>query len=403
MRTVIIGTYPPRQCGIATFTYDLFNAINVPTNKTGIIAMTDGSERDFPEEVVRTIEVAVVEDYVKAAHFINLNYDVCIIQHEYGIFGGKAGRYILELLVLLEVPVVTNLHTILEKTDRYQYHVTKQLLANSTWVTVMTDRAVHMLVKHYGIDKRNISLIPHGTPAFAYDHTKAKADLGLRNKRVMLSFGFLGPSKGFETAIDAVAKINDPDLVYVILGQTHPNVLKTEGEAYRQSLVDRAEVLEIADRVRFVDVFATQELLVRYLTACDIYVSPYPNEYQISSGTLSFAVGAGAVVISTPYWYARDLLADGRGLFFDFRDADALTRIINILLENPLLIAHFREKARTYGQQLTWLNIGRRQLTLLKRLYSGKSISPKTIPLGVGLSKKGITPIFPVDNKRLSS
>lgn len=403
MRTVIIGTYPPRQCGIATFTHDLFNAINVSPNHIGIIAVADGSEGEFPEEVVFSIRSEEQADYMRAAYFINSHYDVCIIQHEYGVFGGESGQYILELLTHLDVPVVTNLHTVLHAPDRFQYHVTQQLLKHSTHITVMTDRAIHILVEEYGIRRAKVTMIPHGTPGFTHDRATAKAVLGLSDKRVMLSFGFLGRSKGLETAIDAVGGIEDKDFVYIILGQTHPNVIRAEGEAYRESLLQRVKVMGIADRVRFVDVFATEDLLVQYLTACDIYVSPYPNENQICSGTLSFAVAAGAAVVSTPYWYAKDLLADGRGLLFDFRDATGLVGVIKTLLANPLLLAHFGEKAKAYGQQLTWAKIGQRQLTLLNSLRTRDAIPARTIPLGPGTSKQHITPIFPGDRTRMSS
>lgn len=403
MRIVIIGTYPPRQCGIATFTHDLFNAIRTPANHTEVIAVSDGSEPNFPEEVAFTINADRIEDYIVAARFVNRHYDVCLIQHEYGIFGGEAGHYILDLLGILDIPVVTNLHTVLENTGRFQYAVTKQLLALSTHITVMTESAIPMVVRQYDVSSAKISLVPHGTPVFSYDQKKAKAALGLMNKKVMLSFGFLGPSKGFETAIDAVAEVNEPDFLYIVLGQTHPKILQKEGEAYRKSLMARTRTLGINNSVRFVNVFATEGMLVQYLTACDIYVSPYPNECQISSGTLAFAVGAGAAVISTPYWYAQDLLEEGRGIHFEFGNAHKLADIIRKLLKNPRLITHFREKSREYGEQLTWPKIGLRQLDLLHTACWGTQLIPKTIPLGTGNIKKSVTPIIPVNKKRLSS
>lgn len=404
MRVAIIGTYPPRQCGIATFTHDLFRAMaEASDHEHGIIAVADGTEESFPKEVAFTIGWQDRVSYVAAAQFINLHYDTCIIQHEYGIFGGEAGEYILDLLHALHVPVVTNLHTILQQPAKKQFEVTQHLLQASSRITVMTDRAIRMLHEVYRVDKTNVVKIPHGTPTFSYEHDRAKKALGLQGKRVMLSFGFLGRSKGFETAIDAMAQVNHPDFVYVILGETHPNVKKTEGETYRESLMQRVEALGLADRVKFVDDFASEEVLVQYLTACDIYVSPYPNKNQISSGTLTFALGAGAAVISTPYWYAQDLLAEGRGLLFDFRDSERLASTLTILLDNPLLLAHFRDRAKAYGQQLTWSVIGARHLALLRGLHTHHAGRIQPIGIEAESLKRRIAPLFPAGNTRLSS
>lgn len=404
MKIATIGTYPPRQCGIATFTHDLYCAMNKASHQRhGIIAISNETEEVFPEEVVFIIRGQLEDDYVRAAHFINTHYDVCVIQHEYGIFGGEAGRYILDLMILLKVPVITNLHTILQRPVKEQYEVTQQLLKYSTHITVMTDRAIYMLMDVYGLDKAKVTKIPHGTPEFSYDQNKAKRTLGLQGKRIMLSFGFLGQNKGFETAIDAVVRIGRSDFIYIILGQTHPNIKKIEGEAYRESLIGRAKALGVIDRVKFVDVFATEELLVQYLTACDIYVSPYPNKAQISSGTLAFAMGAGAAIISTPYWYAQDLLAEGRGLLFDFLDAGKLGAMIDILLSNASLLRHYRERSRAYGEQLAWSKVGNRHLALLTSLHAWHRETTQSIPLETDVSKARIAPIFSVRNNRLSS
>lgn len=404
MRVAIIGTYPPRQCGIATFTHDLFRAmVGASHSEHAIIAVSDGSEMPFPEEVAFVIQWQDRPAYAKAAQYINAHFDACIIQHEYGIFGGDDGVYIVDLLTALNVPVATNLHTILNRPSTQQHHVTQQLLRYSDRVTVMTDRAIRMLHEVYRIDKAKVRKIPHGTPTFTYEQNRAKKALGFHGKRLMLSFGFLGRNKGFETAIDAMAQINHPDFVYVILGQTHPNVKKVEGESYRDELKQRVRTLGLTDRVLFVDSFATEDLLVQYLTACDIYVSPYPNKDQISSGTLTFALGAGAVVISTPYWYAQDLLSEGRGLLFGFRDADRLASTVNVLLENPLLLAHFRARAKAYGQQLAWSNIGARHLALLTDLCSPmQREEAEPIPLETP-RKRLIATIFSTNDTRLSS
>lgn len=404
MRVAIIGTYPPRQCGIATFTHDLFRAVvGASHGEHAVIAVSDGSEAAFPKEVAYVIDWQDQAAYIEAAHYLNAHFDACIIQHEYGIFGGDDGAYIVDLLTTLKVPVATNLHTILIEPSARQRHVTQQLLRRSDRITVMTDRAIRMLQEVYGVEKARVTKIPHGTPTFTYEQNRAKKALGFQGKRLMLSFGFLGRNKGFETAIDAMAEIDHPDFVYVILGETHPNVRKVEGESYRNELKERVRILGLADRVVFVDAFATEDLLVQYLTACDIYVSPYPNKDQISSGTLTFALGAGAVVISTPYWYAQDLLAEGRGLLFGFRDVGRLASTVNVLLDNPFLLEHFRERAKAYGQQLAWSSIGARHLALLTGLCVPiQRDRAEPIPLETPSGRR-ISTIFPTNGTRLSS
>jgi len=402
MRIAIIGTYPPRQCGIATFTQDLYKSLTQSSDDDhGIFSISDGSEHFFPQEVAFVIDKENLHSYLLAAQLINQNYDACIVQHEYGIFGGETGKYIIDLLEQLKVPVVTNLHTVLQTPHVNEHFVLRKLSQYSDRLTVMTQRAIDMLDTVYQIKKEHIALIPHGVPDFAYDQEIAKKKLGLQDKKVMLSFGFLGRSKGIETALEAVAQVPEENFVYIILGSTHPNILKDEGESYRISLMDKVKSLGIEKKVQFVNLFATEKLLIQYLSACDIYVTPYPNENQISSGTLSFAIGAGAAVISTPYWYAKDLLAEDRGLLFPFHDFNALARTINDLLDNPEKLKRYRCNAAKYGRQMSWVNVGKCQLQLLENLQRDKTISTLSIPTsGV---KQHITPIFPSGNNRLSS
>ncbi|MBL1408990.1 glycosyltransferase family 4 protein [Sphingobacterium faecale] len=381
MNIGIIGTYPPRQCGIATFTQDLFRSLSLdPSITPAIIAISDGSEGFFPSEVSACIEKNNASSYLKAAAHINETYDAVIIQHEYGIFGGESGNYILSLAKALSIPVVSNFHTVLQHPSDAELRVLQQLAVYSHSITVMTDTAVEMLRRIYDIPAQKIELIPHGVPHFAYRQSEAKQQLGLTGKKVMLSFGFLGPSKGFETAIEAVAAVPQDDFVYIILGSTHPNILREAGESYREYLQAKAQELGIADKVCFINEFASEKLLTQYLSACDIYVTPYPNENQISSGTLSFAIGAGAAVVSTPYWYAKDLLKDNRGLLFDFKDSKALSLIIRALLEEPQLLAKYRYNAARYGATMSWSNIGKLQSKLLKRIITRNVAVPVTLP-----------------------
>lgn len=403
MNIAIIGTYPPRQCGIATFTQDLFKSLSQdPTLALAIIAISDGSEDFFPIEVSIVIEKDKISSYLQAAKQINETFDMVIIQHEYGIFGGESGDYILDFVHALSIPLVTNFHTVLRQPRERELRILQQLARYSEKVTVMTDTAVDMLSQIYHIPSEKIQLIPHGVPCFAYQQNEAKQELGLVGKRVMLSFGFLGPSKGFETAIEAVAAVPHEDFVYIILGSTHPNVLREAGESYREYLEAKARELGIADKVLFINQFASEKLLTQYLSACDIYVTPYPNENQISSGTLSFAIGAGAAVVSTPYWYARDLLKEERGLLFDFKDSAALAHIINSLLDYPKLLAKYRRNAARYGASLSWSQIGRLQSTLLKRILAQqKSRRAVSMPLSTGLAT--INSLLKTSSHKLSS
>lgn len=403
MNIAIIGTYPPRQCGIATFTQDLFKSLqqlSVPT--PAIIAVSDGSEDFFPTEVSFVIEKNKIASYRQAVQYINDTFDALIIQHEYGIFGGDSGNYILDLAQLVSIPIVTNFHTVLQHPSIAENRVLQQLASCSQKVTVMTETAVQMLKNIYHIAEDKINLIPHGVPNFRYKQEDAKNELGLSEKKVMLSFGFLGPSKGFETAIEAVASVPYDDFVYIVLGSTHPNILREAGESYRESLQRKAEALGIAHKVHFINSFASEELLVQYLSACDIYVTPYPNENQISSGTLSFAIGAGAAVISTPYWYAKDLLKDGRGLLFDFKDSQGLAQIVNTLLENPDLLNRYRHNAAQYGKSMSWSNIGNLQLALVKSI-TGQKKSYFPVTLSMDDIQENINNLLQTSTHKLSS
>lgn len=401
MKIAIIGTYPPKQCGIATFSHDLYRSL--PANFSSdhrIFAISDGSEYAFPKEVTYIIEKENLNSYVQAAQIINKNFDFCIVQHEYGIFGGETGKYIINLLMKLKVPVVSNLHTVLEHPHPNEHRILLELAQYSNKITVMTYRAINMLEKIYHIDPKKISLIPHGVPNFDCDQEYAKKKLGLQNKKVMLSFGFLGKSKGFETAIQAVSQIHDDNFVYIILGSTHPDILRKEGDSYRHELMEMVMALNIGHKVQFINQFASEKLLKEYLSACDIYVTPYPNENQISSGTLSFAFGAGAACLSTPYWYAKDLLAEDRGLFFPFNDVEALASTVNDLLDNPKKLQHYRKNAALYGKQMSWKNVGMQQFSLLKNLE--KKQTPATICFSNTVQDNNVTNIYQ-NNKRLSS
>jgi glycosyltransferase involved in cell wall biosynthesis len=297
-------------------------------------------------------------DYRTAAGFLNASaVDVVCVQHEFGIFGGPAGRHVDELLEHLEVPVVTTLHTVLATPSPEQRAATRRVAERSAAVVVLAERAVELLVDGCGIDPTKVHVIPHGVPqAPDLDQEDAKASLGLTGRTVLLTFGLLGPDKGIEVVLDALPELvaDDPSVLYVVLGATHPHVLRDHGDAYRASVVQRVEELGLAANVLLVDRYTELEELCRYLAASDVYVTPYHSTEQIVSGTLAYAVGMGCAVVSTPYPYARELLADGRGVLFPYRDSAALTRELAVLLRDTAARAAMQQRAREHGRRMTW-------------------------------------------------
>ena len=274
MKILIIGTYLPLQCGIATFSHDLYRSLRGKGQDVDVLAISAQADLNYPREVVFSISRNELSDYKLAALWINSQkYDACIIQHEFGIFGGPAGNFLLTLLKGLKIPVISNLHTVLQEPSAEEYEVIQQLAAGSSMLTVMTQRAISMLQDRYHLPADKLRLIPHGVPEFGITAAEAKEYLGLEGKTVMLSFGLLGRSKGFNVAIEAVSKIQDENFVYIILGATHPNVLREEGEQYRNELIQLAANLNLSGKVQFVNKYASDTLLQIYLKACDIYVT----------------------------------------------------------------------------------------------------------------------------------
>lgn len=368
MNVIIISTYIPQKCGIATYSNDLYKALKLsPTSIVNILAIVENPSLEYPKEAVSFISKDSKNDYIQNANFINENYDVCILEHEYGIFGGDSGDYILELINRLTIPLVTNFHTILSNPTKKQRSIMLRIIMISSKITVMTASAVELLTTKYNTEKLKIELIPHGVPVFNTDQNSAKEKLSFSSSKIIiLSFGFLGEGKGFEIAIDAVVKIKNLNFIYIILGSTHPNVLRSQGETYRKFLQKKISDLEIEEKILMIDKFANEEELKLYLSACDIYITPYPNENQTSSGPLSFAVGAGAAVISTPYHYAKDLLMNDRGLFFNFNDSKALASILESLITNPTELKKYRINAKNHGKSMEWPIIGKKQKKILE-------------------------------------
>ena len=323
-RVAFIGNSLPRRCGIATFTTDLQQAIaaRTPAVFTSIVAMTDGDRTyDYPPSVGCEVRQDVPADYVAAAAYINAGkFDAVCLQHEFGIFGGEAGEHILALLERLTVPFTVTLHTVLAEPTAVQRRVLKRIMALSARVIVMAEKGKTFLQDGSAVTS-TIEVIPHGIPDVPFarpDHAKAR--LGFSDKTVILTFGLLSPNKGIEVMIDAMPAVlaSRPDSIYVVLGATHPNLVRDQGESYRESLVARASALGVRDRVVFHDQFVERPMLLEYIAACDIYVTPYLNPDQMTSGTLAYSFGLGNAVVSTPYWHAVELLADGRGSLVPF-------------------------------------------------------------------------------------
>jgi glycosyltransferase involved in cell wall biosynthesis len=378
MKTVFIGTYPPRECGIGTFTQNLFEAMTSHPKETDelydavVVAMDDREESyDYPREVLFKIRQEQQGDYVEAARFINLSgAEVCILEHEFGIFGGQNGVYILPLLHRLEIPLIVTLHTVLKTPSYNERAILVEICKMANKIVVMTHKAVEFLTDVYHIPVAKIELIEHGVPDLKFNNEMAKKEFRLEAKKVLLTFGFISRNKGIETVIKALPAIvaKYPETIYIILGKTHPAVVRHSGEEYRIFLLRLIKNLQLDKHVLFLNEFIHQKELFKYLYASDIYITPYLNEAQITSGTLSYAIGAGAAVISTPYWHATELLAEGRGRLFNFNDAEELSGILMDLLDHPDKLSELRNNAYTYGKEITWPKIGLKYTILAKAL-----------------------------------
>jgi glycosyltransferase involved in cell wall biosynthesis len=370
MKIAHIGTYPPRECGIGTFTQNLVSSTvgDKEASTAFVVALSDHDQSyAYPEEVKLVIRQDQQADYVEAANFINHSgADLCILEHEFGIFGGQNGVYILPLLHRLEIPLVVTLHTVLNTPSYNEKAVLIELCKIAAKIVVMSNKAIGFLTSVYSIPKEKIVFIEHGVPDIHFDQAESKKEFKFEIKKVLLTFGFIGRNKGIETVIKALPKIigQHPEVLYMVLGKTHPNVIRHSGEEYRNYLHRLVKSLNLTDHVLFLNEFIDQTELFKYLSACDIYITPYINEAQITSGTLSYAMGAGCAVVSTPYWYAAELLADGRGRLFDFNNSDELASIFNELLDQPDLLKDIQRKSREYGSKITWPKIGEKYLAL---------------------------------------
>jgi glycosyltransferase involved in cell wall biosynthesis len=360
-RIAVIGNYLPRQCGIATFTTDLCNAIaaEYKTSELSVVAVNDPlSPYAYPARVRFEITEGDISSYRAAASYLNSrDIDIVCLQHEYGIYGGKAGSHILELLKHLRMPVVTTLHTVLREPDVDQRSVLKEIAARSERLVVMSEHSSRFLQEIFGVPEDKINLIPHGIPDLPVATLRThKVDPATKRKTVLLTFGLLSPNKGFENVIHALPSIlsRHSDVVYIIAGATHPHVRLCEGDQYRFQLQDLAKKLGVEKNVIFYNRFVSPQEMASLVTSADIYITPYRYEAQAVSGTLAFALGAGKAIISTPYWYATELLADGRGALVPFENSSAIAEATIGLLDDDATRQAMSRRAYLYARRMVW-------------------------------------------------
>lgn len=395
-RVVLVGNYPPRRCGIATFTADVRNSIvqASPLTSVDVIAIDDGDAYDYGSDVITTIRQDYRKDYIDVAQLLNEEgVDVVCLQHEFGIYGGIAGDYILDFLNTLKAPVVTTLHTILKCPLPDQRRVLGAVLRRSTHTIVMANIGRDILVNNLNADPDRTVVIPHGAPdkPFAAG-TDDKQMLGLGGRDVLLTFGLLSPSKGLESVIRALPSIKarHHNVLYVIAGATHPNLVRREGQAYRDHLKELANELGVASHVHFINTFLNTDELLNYVAAADVYLTPYLNEEQVSSGTLAFAIAMGKPVVSTPYWHAVELLSDNVGIIVDFNDSDSIALTVSNLLSNRDELHAYRERAYERGRETTWSQIGKLYLEVLGKSVHMASKVHGSISADVGILKPNI-------------
>ncbi|MBR0864408.1 glycosyltransferase involved in cell wall biosynthesis [Bradyrhizobium diazoefficiens] len=377
-RIAVIGNSLPRRCGIATFTTDLHKAISMSRAdlETSIVAMTDpGQAYDYPPAVAFQIKDGHIDDYMRAADFLNAGrFDIVCLQHEFGIFGGEAGAHILVLLSRLTMPVVTTFHTVLARPTAKQRAVVERIVDASSKVVVMANKGRELLRDVYLVPDDKIEVIAHGIPDVAFvGSDAAKARLGFAGKSVILTFGLLSPNKGIEVMIDAMPSIMKrcTDAVYVVLGATHPNLVRDQGEAYREGLMARVRELGIQDHVVFLDRFVDLATLLEFISMCDVYVTPYLNEAQMTSGTLAYSFGLGKPVVSTPYWHARELLTEGCGVLVPFGDAAAIGGEIANLLTDDVRRQAMSRRAYAASRMMTWECTAERYMSVFETARHG--------------------------------
>ncbi len=376
MNIINIGTYPPKQCGIATFSMDLRDSLLAAKNAVSVMALSDDSlEYHYPTEVVFNVKQNHKQDYLRAAAYINAAtaIELVILQHEYGIYGGIDGEFILELAKHLHKPFILITHTVLPRPAKRQKQILNELCHRAAGIVCMTERSRDLLVNLYEAPPELVKVIAHGVPDFKkHSQNELKIKYGLDGRQLISTFGLIGPGKGLELGIRAIAEVvpHYPDLKYLILGQTHPMLQLHEGEKYRQMLEDLVHELDLSQNVIFVNKYLSNEELGEYLYMTDIYLSPYPNMDQAVSGTLAFAIGCGRAIVSTAYAYANEALRDGRGLLAEKPDPENLAILLEQILSSQQLAEKLQARADKLGKTWTWSNIGLEYTDFFSKILS---------------------------------
>jgi len=394
-RIAFLGGFLPRLCGIATFTHDLCEAVAgaAPGSHCYAGAVNDRLDAyEYPPRGRLELDEKDLDSYRRAADFLNFdNAGVLCVQHEFGIYGGPAGSHLLALLKEVRMPVVTTLHTVLREPNAAQRKVMEGLVRHSDRLVVMAQKGAEILRETYGVPDAKVDLIPHGIPDLPFiDSSFYKAQLGVEGRMVLLTFGLLGPGKGIEHAIQALPAIvkRHPNVVYLVLGATHPHLVARDGESYRLGLERLAEACGVKDHVIFYNRFVSLEDLKEFIGATDIYLTPYLNEAQITSGTLAYVFGAGKAVVSTPYWHAQELLADGQGILVPFRDPQAIAEGVCTYLDEPVRLQQTREKAYRIGRGMIWPAVAERYLESFQRAGSDRKAAPRKAFAGWTLASR---------------
>src|SRR5437868_3122250 len=383
-RIAVMGNYLPRQCGIATFTTDLCNAISAEYGMARLLALpVDDTEQgyDYPARVRWSLAQDDVRSYKQAADFLNFNnIDMVCLQHEYGIFGGSAGSHILQLLRSLKMPVVTTLHTVLREPDSNQLMVMEEIAELSDRLIVMSQLSSQFLQEIFKVPGSKIDIVPHGVPDLPFvDPNFYKDRFSVEGKAVLLTFGLLSPNKGIENVIQALPQIlsKHTNVVYIVAGATHPHILRREGEQYRMQLQALAKEVGVESNVIFHNRFVSPEEMVQFIGAADIYITPYRYEEQVVSGTLAYALGAGKAIISTPYWYAIELLDDRRGALVPFQNPGAIAHKTVELLDTPAVRHTMRKRAYLFAREMVWKRVAQGYMESFARVRSDRMLSPR--------------------------